>query len=56
MKSNQPYGVWLLENEIDLKDMWQSMGSVERFEEGGSFEAFCDQQYKNNQSQTPDDE
>lgn len=37
---------WYEANKEDLKDMWESMGDVERFEEGGDFTTFCIGQYE----------
>lgn len=33
-------------HEDDLRDQWESMGMVERFEEGGTFEKFCEEQFQ----------
>jgi hypothetical protein len=40
-----PFQRWLKENVIDLHDMWASMGTVEKHEEGGTFKAFCEKQF-----------
>lgn len=37
---------WYEANKEDLKDMWESMGEVERFEKGGDFTTFCIGQYE----------
>jgi len=41
------YHHWFEANKDDLKDMWESMGFIERHEEGGDFPTFCKGQYDN---------
>lgn len=40
------YQQWLEANEEDLKGNWESMGAVERYEEGGDFPTYCLNQYE----------
>ena len=37
---------WYEANKEDLKDMWESMGEVERFEKGGDFDTFMQGEYE----------
>lgn len=39
------YNRWLEANKDDMLNMWESMGIVERHEEGGDFDTFCSNQY-----------
>lgn len=53
MTPTESYNIWLLDNEGDLKDQWESMGTVEKFEEGPTFDDYCKSQY--NSSPDEDD-
>ena len=45
------YNLWLEANKGDMLDMWESMGIVERYEEGGDFDTFCELQFDNGYGQ-----
>jgi len=41
------YDHWLCANLTDLQESWAVMGEVEKYEEGGDFPTFCQNQYDN---------
>lgn len=47
-----PYSQWLALHKEEMKDNWESMGDVEKFEEG-SFKEYCMKQYGNFLSSIP---